>query len=1011
MKKVLTFLGKIASFFLHLAAGGIILYFWLPIARWYYGQKPAFGVDLYNSISYVADLARDFSLRVNGWKYIWFAGIPRSADYPTLYFYLILPLTKFFSIPRAVQLFALGSVFLFLFFSYLLFYRLSKSRALALTLALGVGYSIAVYRTLIWAGSIPSFVSQMFFPLILFCLVSYLEKKDKKWLYLAGFLTGIGFLGHGQPLFAYTLPIALIVLFFSLRDSRFAFKQKIGEIAIFLGIAYLVGYPIFYTILGPTPLHQIQSLLRISLGMLFLPFEALNIIVLRFPFKSTFFVHAQETAEMMDIQARIALYNRQQFYHIFADTNRALLLLPFIAGIFFIISLIFRKRKERIISSVAYFSSVAFVILYIFVYSRGISFLQGGWYRVFWPVPVVLGMLVAYFWGSFFSSFLSFLRAKGGRILAGLTLVLFELMILSVSGFLVWQHSQGFFEKTEQTRLREYSSAFPDRLNYYLDQQDWQEMKNLVAPSWLPVNSLDYRLYSSDQRVNIWWNSLFAMPLVRGYIDPPFGTGDIFLLGASLTQVSKLVGDKSEMVVDQLVANWGYDPEAAHNTALFLLDWYAAKYLEVGHPNSSSFNPLSSYFTDDHFQNFEKVTIPGRMIQFETESGEPEWKDDGVLQLHFYELKNEFVSPIVQATNAPLFCIIGNNSDFEAANRVLASNNINSQILVPLHLERRIDKVSFEEMKMCDALFLYGYDYKNQQKAWSLIDRYAKEGGKVFIETGSHVKETATVDPSLGLLQELPVVFPIEKTKKESFGHSWGLKAEKEKYFQDVSLENFGSPTLPTEEGIEEWEFSLPEGNLREGARVVLSASGIPLVVEKKYGEGKVIWSGMNLPYHANTQKSHAENIFFKNLINELIPLEVHSSPEAKIDRVKPEKMIVEGEEAKGILFKERAYSGWKASAQGGVLEKKLKIYKAGMAHPGFIYVHLPENLRDDFKVIFSFRGSFWSYFHTIISLVISLIVLERVFLNGKIYGDRLSLLWSKISRRVGSWWEKEEEY
>ena len=67
--------------------------------------------------------------------------MPYARDYPSFYFYLMLPFAKNFGLIAGIQRFAIAGLFTFAAFSYLLYYQLSKNRVLAIVLALATLFS------------------------------------------------------------------------------------------------------------------------------------------------------------------------------------------------------------------------------------------------------------------------------------------------------------------------------------------------------------------------------------------------------------------------------------------------------------------------------------------------------------------------------------------------------------------------------------------------------------------------------------------------------------------------------------------------------------------------------------------------------------------------------------------------------------------------------------------------------------------------------------------------------
>ena len=193
---------------------------------------------------------------------------------------------------------------------------------------------------------------------------------------------------------------------------------------------------------------------------------------------------------------------------------------------------------------------------------------------------------------------------------------------------------------------------------------------------------------------------------------------------------------------------------------------------------------------------------------------------------------------------------------------------------------------------------------------------------------------------------------------------------------------------------------------------VILANKGIPLIVSQKYGQGEVIWSGMNLPYHLTTYKNLEEAKFFRNLMSDLITLTPVEYGNFEVQRKSAQNVVISGSQARGVFFREQNYSGWSAKINSDKVNGGLKIFRAGPTFPGFMYVVVPEEAQDsNFSVTFSFRGNPWVYFWQIVSLVVVLAILDRAILNSRLVVPILLKIYTPLRKRVGKWWEKEDEY
>lgn len=990
-----------AAIFLHFLAGGLIYYFWQPIVSWYWNYRPILGVDFYNTVSYVGYLARHFSFRPGGWWPNWWGGFPMAIDsYPTLHFYLILPLLKFFSLPQAVQAYMLGTGFLFLFFSYLLFWEIGKDRVLAVVLTIASAFSLTLYGPLVWGGSLPYFATQFFLPLVLWLLVRFFSTRDKRWYYLSALFLGLSFLGHLQVGFSFIVPLAFLFLFFYVfEEEKFFSAVRLKRLFSYFLVAIIVGYTQLGVSLGFTPLDILVNIPRALspiLGKLLSGQE------------KVLTVSGAVSLTAVNTGLEIAQYQKDQFWYFLTKTNTAFFIFLIGAIFIFLLTVILRKKKMKSFGVIIFAIPTLWIIFYNALLAYGISIFHGGWYRVFWPFPLALGILISFVWGDFWLAIKERFEILGKKWVLNFTLMVIAGIMMVIPGFFLLSENSAkkMLQSIEIPRLRQQSSAFPDSLNVYINNLEFSSLRGRLIPSWLNPNETQYRLYEADQRVNIWWGSLFDMPLVKGYIDPPPGdsSGGFYWTSIALSQFEGK---------DTLVETWGVPEEMAYNNALFLLDWYSIKYVEAEHEKSDSYNPPASYLIkSDIYTKKEKVTIPGWAQLYVGKADEPNpivWHPNEEEHLTYYEVKNDLISPITHSTNASRIGVIGALDAYRTILRDLAATNLNSRMVIPLQLGQFIDDVSYETLKEMDAVILYAYDYKNHNKSWEKLEKYVKAGGRVFIETGSEVKQTNSINLPSKYPKELPAIFPLKMTKQEEMGEEWQLSGES-KEIEGISLGDFGPPILDDKP----WRFSLPNssGDLKEGAKIILANKDIPLIVSYKYGQGEVIWSGMNLPYHLTTHKNMEEAKLFKNLMADLVTLNQVEYGDYSVERKSAQKVVIRGNKAKGVFFREQNYSGWSAKINSDKISGGLKIFRAGPTFPGFMYVIIPEKARtSDFRVSFSFHGNPWIYFWQITSLVTILAILDRAILNSRLVVPILLKIYNPLRKRVGKWWEKEDEY
>lgn len=962
MKSLIFRLGSLAiTGIIHFVAVASIFRVWQPIADWYLKQILARGTDLYNSVSYVAYLLNHFTLRVDGWKYTWFSGVPFSLDYPSLYFYIMMPFSSYFGLVKGVQIFAIAASLAFIGCCYLLFATLSRNRILAVILAIATAYSVNIYRALVYAGGIPVFATQAFFPLVLYLIVKFIQTNNRNFLLIAGLLSGLGFLGHPQHFVNFIFPSVAILLLLPYYNNTFFTLKKIKYVFLYLGVSFLIGLPQFYSLFYSGAIKKITDL-------------------------------------SSSVDPKKVEWARNQFYVAFSGTNNVLFHLLAIAMLFFIIGLILSKSRLRLfIDSISFGLVAGWVVFYIYLLSIGIDVYHGGWeawYKLFWPMPVVIGVVISQLWKVFLDGIterVSFVKVKFFvpliiEFISGSILIVFGLLLFSY-------YTKNTISKIDMD-ISVFTSTVPEALAARLTNTGLEKVKKEIKPSFLNDSYGNYRLYSNDQTFNIWWNSLFKTPLARGYIDPPIDRWGIFWTDAALSKAKG--GDTS------LETDWHTPKKIVEQNINFLLDWFAIAYLKDKYTREKedTIGVLADLLTSDKFieQKEERVisggiyrsAIPGKSYWLEA----PERTE----AIPFYKIKSNLVSPIHQATNAPSILVIGGREGFEIIVRFLAMMGLNSQKAIIVYGPSYIDNISLSQMRDFDAIILYKYDYKNYSKSWDRIAKYLEKGGRVFIDTGAEVKESFN--------KTLPDIFPIIQTKRDNLGRLWEAEVKDLSIIENIKINAFSDFTFENKP----WNISYPpnkEADIKEG-KVLMSSHGYPVLVEKEIGEGRLIWSGLNLPYHVLYKYNMEEGKLLVNLLNRLFHFG-GKAPWYNVNWVSPSERIISSKKAKGVLIKEQAFDGWSAKVEGVNKSSTLTIYKAGPTTPGFMYVRIPQDMQNEFSVRFLYKGSFLSWASTVISLATILLLLDFILLKGRIIKSIVYPVWSKIFKKTKSQWDKED--
>jgi hypothetical protein len=213
-----------------------------------------------------------------------------------------------------------------------------------------------------------------------------------------------------------------------------------------------------------------------------------------------------------------------------------------------------------------------------------------------------------------------------------------------------------------------------------------------------------------------------------------------------------------------------------------------------------------------------------------------------------------------------------------------------------------IDDYTDQELRQYKGLLLLGYRYHDQGAAWSLLDRYVRGGGRLFVETGWQY-----VDPDWNVGQA-PGVLPVPSLQ-------WGaLDPAASVLVQGVADPSFGK--FVYQGGG--WGASSASG-VRAGATELVKVGGRVVVARSNVGQGRVLWSGMNLIAHNSTSGSADEDEFLAAQLAWLFASDAGvSGPQVSIDPVwnggDQASLALQASVGPSlVLFKESLFPGWSA--------------------------------------------------------------------------------------------------
>lgn len=348
-------------------------------------------------------------------------------------------------------------------------------------------------------------------------------------------------------------------------------------------------------------------------------------------------------------------------------------------------------------------------------------------------------------------------------------------------------------------------------------------------------------------------------------------------------------------------------------------------------------------------------------------------------------------------SSSPKILVLGNfkNRAYEQFFRLAAAGAYpyGKAIFVEGKDSGRIDDYTLEELKKFETILLYGYTYKNKEKAFSLLEQYVKEGGRLFIETGWQY-----VNPDWQM-EKTPEVIPLKKLFWKEFKGDWGLDG-----FSPAEYKGgpWGVSTgLITE--LKNWA----QPNLVLGDDVLVASGNL--------GKGKVVWSGMNLIGHSFTYRDPDEFAFIERQLDWLLADLGGNDKTFEIDfrRINPDKIeftFSKPQERVWLYWRENFFPDWQAwqlRTMNHEQRTKLPIYRAG---PNFILIPL-EKVGEGDKVILELKKSKTFILSRIISLatllfLLTLLVNDKIFLT---FGKKISNRFSPQIGQISKWWEKEE--
>ena len=452
---------------------------------------------------------------------------------------------------------------------------------------------------------------------------------------------------------------------------------------------------------------------------------------------------------------------------------------------------------------------------------------------------------------------------------------------------------------------------------------------------WQPIDATDagFRVASPSDNLSVWLNGVYDVPQTRGY--------------AAIPQIPNL---DWQFWLDSTAWN----AKATEAQRRFLLDWYAVKWIYVPAPYMPSTAGVVS----------KLIANPDLYAAGPSGPGGP--------SLTFSYLQP---TPIAVASSAPVILVIGRPENYRLVFRDLSYSDFNTARAIPVEGSAYVDDYSAQDLAQFDEVVIYGGLAHDAARASALLNDYVRSGGGLVVESSG---SPAALGP--GLNEPLP----ITGTADHAVNGDWQFRTASSPITDGIDFSSFAAARY----NGGPWTVSAGTG-VRSWAQTVVWSGSENLVVTGQLGQGRVVWSGLNIPFHVDSYANAEESRFLTTAMAWAArpASQVSAIGSAHLDG--PQQMTVSlGSTARGVLFKESWFDRWHAYVNG----TEAQILRAG---PGFMYVLIPDGTRLPATIQWRYQRSLADW---------AGIVVSAATLMALLTGPR----WRRLVRRaVGSRWDR----
>ncbi|MFZ7138906.1 MAG: DUF6541 family protein [archaeon] len=304
---------------------------------------------------------------------------------------------------------------------------------------------------------------------------------------------------------------------------------------------------------------------------------------------------------------------------------------------------------------------------------------------------------------------------------------------------------------------------------------------------------------------------------------------------------------------------------------------------------------------------------------------------DGLVQTDYGVPEVEgFDSSFVEAVglNETLLLFIGDPSEYSLLFQSQAMINSKDTILV--NGGDNLEGYDLETLKKFDAVYLNGLlngNSEDLETQYKLLSKYVSGGGGVILDTGDIKFEEDMVD--------IPDIFPVEATAIHSESNFLLAENASTTLTKNLNLTKMS----------DKQHYIISYGvQFKKGSEVLVLDEDRPVVAYWELGAGKVLWTGLRLPYSSNyyglsqdiNEEARAVYDERAKLLSEMVNFVAkessgESTAQITVEYPEPEKIIVHIENAssdEGIWVKNTYFPDWTAEIKDE--ESNLNVFKAG---------------------------------------------------------------------------------